>query len=136
MNEFINTLLIAVIPAIVAFLGAYLISIRNYKSSIKNIQANNKHEIERLMEQHKLDIDSIKEKHKLEMESKEKDHVHKLEIIEKEHRNEIARAQTSDGSQMAMDVLGGMLKGVIDNPDKLDNLMKLKEKAEQLKKNK
>ena len=134
MSEFIKTLLIGVIPAVITSLGAYLIAVKNFKSSLKTVQVNNKHDLDKLMEQHKLDIDGLKEKHKLEIESKEKDHVHKLEIMQKEHENELIKNSKSSENGVMFGALGGLIQDVIKDPSKLDDLMRLKEKAEQLKK--
>ena len=134
MKDFIDTLLIAIIPALITAVGAYFVAVKNFKASIKTIEENNQHEINRLMEQHKLDINSLKEKHKLEMESKEKDHAFKLEIMQKEHENELIKNSKSSENGVMFGALGGLIQDVIKDPSKLDDLMKLKEKAEQLKK--
>ena len=133
MNEFIKTLLIASIPAIVTSVGALLISAKTAKDSIRTLKENNKHEINRLMEQHKLDIESLKEQHDLDLISKEKDHAHKLEIMQKEHENNLIRQSKNSENQAMFGALSGLLTEVINNPNKMDELAELQKKAEQLK---
>lgn len=136
MNDFLRTLLIAVIPAIITSLGAYFIAAKNFRTSIETLEETNRHDIDRLMEQHKLDIDALKEKHRMDLESKEKGHTYKLEIMQKEHENELIKNSKSNENQVMFGALGGFFQEVIKDPTKLDDLMKLKEKTEQFKKKK
>ena len=59
MNEFIQTLLISCIPAIVTGVVTYLVAHKNASAQIKVVKEQNKHDLEKLMEQHKIDIDSL-----------------------------------------------------------------------------
>lgn len=72
MEEFFQTLLIAVVPACVTGVISYLASRSNAKNQIKAITEQNKADIEKLIEQHKVDLESLQEKHRMELEVKEK----------------------------------------------------------------
>ena len=83
MNDFLQTLLIACIPAVVTGIVSYLVAHKNASSQVKIVQEQNEHDIKKLMEQHKVDIDSLKEKYRLEAEEKDREHVRKLELMQK-----------------------------------------------------
>lgn len=133
MEEFIVTILIAAIPAIISSIGTYFAASKNFKTSLATLEESNRHDIERLMEQNRLDIDALKEKHKMELENKEKDHLYKLEIMEKEHENELIKNSKSSENQVMFGAIGGLFQEVLKDPSRMDDLMKLKEKAEQMK---
>ena len=128
---FLETLMIAVIPALLSSIVTFLIASKNIKSSIKTVEENNKHEIEKLGEQHKLDLESIAQKHTLEMESMEKDHNNKLEILQKEFENELVKNSKTKEEGVMYDVMGDLFKDIIKNPSKLRDLQKL---SDELKK--
>ena len=89
MDEFIQTLLIACIPAVITGVVTYLVAHKNATSQINVLKAQNKYDLDRLMEQHKIDIDSLERQHKQEIEKMEIEHKHKLELIEKEKENSL-----------------------------------------------
>jgi hypothetical protein len=91
MNEFIQTLLISCIPAIVTGVVTYLVAHKNASAQIKVVKEQNKHDLEKLMEQHKIDIDSLGKKHQQELEKMELEHKHKLELIAKENENNLSQ---------------------------------------------
>lgn len=74
MVEFLKTLAIACIPAIITGIVTYIVARKNAASQISIIKEQNKHDLEKLMEQHKVDIEHLKEAHRLDMEAKEQDH--------------------------------------------------------------
>lgn len=80
MVEFLKTLAIACIPAIITGIVTYIVARKNAASQISIIKEQNKHDLEKLMEQHKVDIEHLKEAHRLDMEAKEQDHKNKLEL--------------------------------------------------------
>ena len=84
MVEFLKTLAIACIPAIITGIVTYIVARKNAASQISIIKEQNKHDLEKLMEQHKVDIEHLKEAHRLDMEAKEQDHKNKLELQKKE----------------------------------------------------
>lgn len=124
MNEFIQTLLIACIPAVITGIVTYLVADKKSKSQINVITQENKHDMERLIEQHKVDIDSLKEEYHLKMELSEQEHHHKIEIIEQEHNNAMLRKEkeiekeTTYGmmKEVVGDVLGGLMNSIVSNP--------------------
>ena len=91
MNEFLQTLLIACIPAVITGVVTYLVAHKNASSQIKVVKEQNKHDLERLMEQHKIDIDSLGKQHQQELEKMELEHKHKLELISKENENNLSQ---------------------------------------------
>ena len=127
MIEFVQTLLIACIPAIITGLVTYIIACRNAASQIDIVKEQNKHDLEKLMEQHKVDIDHLKEAHKLEMESKEQDHKNRLELLQKDSENAMASE--------AIKGMFGMIGNVIDTPEGKrmlnDSIKKSREKSQE-----
>lgn len=91
MNEFVQTLLISCIPAIVTGVVTYLVAHKNASAQIKVVKEQNKHDLEKLMEQHKIDIDSLGKQHQQELEKMELEHKHKLELIAKENENNLSQ---------------------------------------------
>lgn len=91
MNEFVQTLLISCIPAIVTGFVTYLVAHKNAVSQVKIVQEQNKHDLEKLMEQHKVDIDSLNKQHQQELEKMELEHKHRLELAEKENENNLSQ---------------------------------------------
>lgn len=89
MVEFLKTLAIACIPAIITGIVTYIVARKNAASQISIIKEQNKHDLEKLMEQHKVDIEHLKEAHRLDMEAKEQDHKNKLELQQKEFENSL-----------------------------------------------
>lgn len=87
--DFIKTLLISCIPAIITGAVTYLIAHKNATAQIKVVEEQNKHDLDKLMEQHKIDIDSLNKKHQQELEKMEVEHKHKLELVEKENENNL-----------------------------------------------
>ena len=55
MVEFLKTLAIACIPAIITGIVTYIVARKNAASQISIIKEQNKHDLEKLMEQHKVD---------------------------------------------------------------------------------
>ena len=68
MVEFLKTLAIACIPAIITGIVTYIVARKNAASQISIIKEQNKHDLEKLMEQHKIDIDSLGKQHQQELE--------------------------------------------------------------------
>lgn len=91
MVEFLKTLAIACIPAIITGIVTYIVARKNAASQISIIKEQNKHDLEKLMEQHKVDIEHLKEAHRLDMEAKEQDHKNKLELQQKEFENSLLK---------------------------------------------
>ena len=91
MLEFIKTLAIACIPAIITGIVTYLVANKNAVSQIKVVKEQNKHDFEKLMEQHKIDIDSLEKKHQQEIEKMEIEHKHKLELLAAESENNLSQ---------------------------------------------
>jgi CHASE3 domain sensor protein len=89
--DFIKTLLISCIPAIITGAVTYLVAYKNATAQIKVIEEQNKHDLDKLMEQHKVDIDSLNKKHQQELEKMEVEHKHKLELIAKENENNLSQ---------------------------------------------
>lgn len=82
--DFVKTLLISCLPAIITALISYLGLAKKYKSQIKTLELSNKQEIDKLMNQHKIDIDSLNNAHILEMEKLEADHKNRSELMKLE----------------------------------------------------
>lgn len=91
MVEFLKTLAIACIPAIITGIVTYIVARKNAASQISIIKEQNKHDLEKLMEQHKIDIDSLGKQHQQELEKMEVEHKHKLELIAKENENNLSQ---------------------------------------------
>lgn len=115
MNDFIQTLLIAVVPACVTGLISYFASRNNAKIQIKAITEQNKADIEKLVEQHKIDIEALKEKHKLELEVKEKEHQNQMEIIRLQHENDLKKDEENAKYQLAANMMGGLFNGLFSS---------------------
>ncbi|MEE0510370.1 MAG: hypothetical protein UDG94_03970 [Peptococcaceae bacterium] len=110
--DFIETLLVACIPAIISGIISFLLAKSKAKIDTENLVISNQHEIERLMEQHKIDIDAIREQHRLEMDAKEKEHQHNLEIMQKEHENELIRQEKETENAVKYSVMGDVFTGL------------------------
>ena len=91
MDEFLQTLLIACIPAVITGVVTCLVAHKNAASQINVLKAQNKHDLDRLMEQHKIDIDSLERQHQQEIEKMEIEHKHRLELIAKESENNLSQ---------------------------------------------
>ncbi len=91
MSEFVKTLLIACIPAIITGIVSYLVANKNAVAQIKVVKEQNKHDLEKLMEQHKVDIDSLEKQHQQEIEKMELEHKHKLELMAAESENNFSQ---------------------------------------------
>lgn len=115
MNEFTQTLLIAVIPAVITGIISFLASRNTSKTQIKAIIEQNKADIEKLVEQHKVDIEALKEKHKMELELKEKDHSNQLEIIRLQHENDLKKDEENAKNQMAANAIGGIFGSIFSS---------------------
>lgn len=96
MNEFVQTLLISCIPALVTGIVTYLVAYKNATAQIKVVKEQNKHDIEKLMEQHKINIDSLGKQHQQEIEKMELEHKHKLELIAQENENNLSQNLITD----------------------------------------
>ena len=112
MNEFLQTLAIATVPSIVTGIISYIAAIRNSKSQIEAIKAQNKADIEKLVEQNRVDIEALKEKHKLDMESKEKEYKHQIELMNMQNQNEMKKEEELMKNQLAVNALGGIFSSV------------------------
>lgn len=91
MNDFVQTLLISCIPAVITGITTFFVSHKNASSQIKVVKEQNKHDLEKLMEQHRIDIDSLEKQHQQEIEKLELEHKHKLELIERESENNFSQ---------------------------------------------
>lgn len=115
---FLETLLIASIPALLTGIGSFFLAKIQSKSEINRLKISNEYEIEKLIEQQKINIESIREQHKLEMDSKDKEHKYKLEILQKEHENEIIRKEKEleDGIKYgaAGNAANALINGIIE----------------------
>ena len=60
MNDFLQTLLIACIPAVVTGIVSYLVAHKNASSQVKIVQEQNEHDIKKLMEQRLLTMAVMK----------------------------------------------------------------------------
>lgn len=109
MVEFLKTLAIACIPAIITGIVTYIVARKNAASQISIIKEQNKHDLEKLMEQHKVDIEHLKEAHRLDMEAKEQDHKNKLELQQKEFENSLLKQQKDGENAMATETIKGVL---------------------------
>ena len=136
MDDFLKTLLIAIIPAVLTSIITYLTATKKTKSSMNELKESNKHEINRLMEQHKLDIESIEKKHMLELESKNREHEHRLELMQKEHENELVRNEKFSESKVKYNTAEKLMENPQEALSVLNNLMQLKELAEKYKEGK
>jgi len=120
MENFWQTFLIAIIPAVITGLVSYIVSKNNTKTQIKLLEESNQHEIEKLMQQNKIDIEQIKETHKLEMEAKEQEHKNKLELQKNEFENLLLKTQ-KEGENVAMveGIRGifGMVGNALNTPE-------------------
>ena len=91
MSDFVNTLLIACIPAIITGVVSFLVANKNAVVQINVVKEQNKHDLEKLVEQHKIDIDSIEKQHQQEIDKMELEHKHKLELITAENENSLSQ---------------------------------------------
>lgn len=112
--QFLQTLLIACIPAVITGIITFLVAKSQMNGTIKQLQISNQHDIKKLMEQHKVDIESIREQHRLDLESKDRDHQHKLEIMQKEHENEMIRKEQELESTAKYNAVGDIVTGLMN----------------------
>lgn len=124
MDEFTQTLLIAVIPACITGVISYFASRNTSKTQVKTIIEQNKADIQKLIEQHKVDIDALKEKHKLDIELKEKEHLNQLEIIKLQHDNDLKKEEESAKYQMAANAIGGMFGSIFSSDSPFNEQIK------------
>lgn len=120
MDQFLQTLLIAIIPSIITGVLSYLASYKSANTQIQTIKEQNKADIDKLKEQNKADIDklieknkvdieALKEKHKLELELKEKDHNYQVELIKIQHDNDLKKDEEAIKNQLAVGLFGNIL---------------------------
>lgn len=121
MENWIGTLLVSCIPAIITGVITYMTTSKKAKTEIQSLVQSNRHEIEKLMKQHQIDIESLKEKYQLEAEKSEQEHRHKVEILQIEHQNAL---ESKDKEQNNAAMLG-VMTDIISNPQKLTSLMEL-----------
>lgn len=124
MGDFLQTLLIACVPATISALITgfitYRIACKNAASQIDVVKEQNKHDLDKLMEQHKIDIDNLKEAHRLEMERMEQEHKNKLELLQKEFENSLLRQQKEGETVMATEAIRGifgMVESALTTPE-------------------
>lgn len=115
MSEFLQTLAISCIPAIITGFVTYLVAHKKASSQIKIVQEQNEHDIKKLLEQHKIDIDSLKEKYRLEAEEKDREHTRKLELMQTEYELKL-KQQESEAENTAKygaikDIFGSVVGG-------------------------
>ena len=131
--EFIKTLLISCIPAIITGIVTYLVAHKNATAQIKVIKEQNNHDLEKLMEQHRIDIDSLKEKYRLEAEEKDREHIRKLELMQKEYELKL-KQQESEAENTAKygavkdifsGLMGGMVSSAINTPEVQQQMSKV-----------
>lgn len=119
MDEFLQTLLISCIPAVVTGIVTYLVAYKNAAAQIKIVKEQNKHDLNKLMEQHKVDIDSLKEKYRLETQEKDREHTRKLELMQKEFelklRQQENEAENTVKYGALKDVIGGLMGGMVSS---------------------
>lgn len=112
MNEFWQTLLISVIPAVFTAFLSFLAALKASNTQIKAIKEQNKADIEKLIEQNKVDLESLKEKHLLDMETKEKEFNYQIELIKLQHENDLKKDEENMKNQFAANALGGLFSGL------------------------
>lgn len=123
--NFVETLLISCIPAIVTGIISFCVAESQANSEIKKLKMENEHDLKRLMEQHKVDIEHIQEQHKLELDSKEKDHQHNIEVMQIKHKNELERQEKEQENNVKYAAIGkamtsihtGVLGGTLNFPE-------------------
>ncbi len=125
MSEFLKTLLIACIPAIITGIVSYLVANKNATAQIRIIKEQNKHDLDKLMEQHKVDIDSLKEKYRLEAEAKEQEHLRNIELLKLNHQNSIEQKDNEEVSKALFGALGQVFGTVIDSTVKSDKFKEI-----------
>ena len=115
MSEFLQTLLIACIPAVVTGIGTYCVASKNSKSQIKELETQNKNDLDKLMKQHEIDIEALKQKHEQEKEIIEINHKHQLELLSAQNGNDITQnligafaGEIAKSPEVKAEVLRGM----------------------------
>ena len=106
--EFLKTLLIACIPAIITGFVSYFVARKNASAQIKVVEKQNKHDLEKLMKQHEIDIDNLKEAHKFEMEKLEQEHKNKLELQKIEYENKLLQQEKEGQNAVATEAVKGL----------------------------
>ena len=122
--EFLKTLLIACIPAIITGFVSYFVARKNASAQIKVVEKQNKHDLEKLMKQHEIDIENLKEAHKLEMEKLEQEHKNKLELQKIEYENKLLQQEKEGQNAMATEtvksffgVFGSAMDAAMNTPE-------------------
>lgn len=120
MPEFIQTLLIALIPAFITALSSYFLAKRNFKSEILKMKETQKNELEQIMMKNEIDIEALKQKHNNEIDIINLKHKHELELKEKELDNLIKQQENQNQAQMVNNVFGSFLNGALNNSEVSD----------------
>ena len=91
--EFLKTLLIACIPAIITGFVSYFVARKNASAQIKVVEKQNKHDLEA---------------HKLEMEKLEQEHKNKIELQKIEYESKLLQQEKEGQNAMATEAVKGI----------------------------
>lgn len=69
MNDFVKTLLVAIIPSIISFLSSYFLLLKKIKSEMNTMEINHKNEIEKLKMQFEHECDLKNKEQDIEMKN-------------------------------------------------------------------
>lgn len=121
MSEFLQTILIAIIPSAITGILSYLASLKNANAQVQSIKEQNKADIEKLIQQYNIDIQSLKEKQRLELEMKEKEHQHEIELLKLQHENDLRKEEEHMKNQLVSNALGGIFGGICSKDGAISN---------------
>lgn len=121
MSEFLQTILIAIIPSAITGILSYLASLKNANAQVQSIKEQNKADIEKLIQQYNIDIQSLKEKQRLELEMKEKEHQHEIELLKLQHENDLRKEEEHMKNQLVSNALGGIFGGIFSKDGAISN---------------
>lgn len=125
MIEFITTLGIAAIPAIVTGFGSYFVSIKKAEAENTKLQVQNQNDLNKLVQQHKVDLDSLNATHQLDLEKMDHEHKNQMDIIDLKHQNELQRkskeledtAKYQATNNITTEIFSRMLNTAFDSPE-------------------
>lgn len=113
MNEFWQTLLIAVIPSVITALISFFAALKSSNTQIRAIKEQNKADIEMLISKNRADLEALKEKHHLDIEMKEKEYIHQIEMMKIQYENELKKDENTMKNQVAINALGSLMSSML-----------------------
>lgn len=128
MNEFISTLFIATIPAvltaIISGLFAYFKTKKESKIKFKQLKEETKNEIQKIQKSHEFLLEQMKEQHKQDIEMNDKKHLQNIELMQKKVSSEIDKIKAEYQSNQSMEIMK-LLMSELSSDNNENSLLKM-----------